>query len=137
MSDIKTGENLTQEEARKVLETLDASKFEFDHKPFASLFHGNETQLTKVFEAIEDAIWKSVALDIQREPFGNLAQRGMTKAEIKHRFLICEKWIRHARGDLGFGVDKTLDLLGHALRHELDGYVFDPNNLQTRLWTPT
>jgi hypothetical protein len=61
----------------------------------------------------------------------------MTKDELKHRFKICEAWIRRARGDLGMSLEKTLDLLPHALRSELDGNRFDPDTMQTRIWTPT
>lgn len=122
--------------AEKLQEVKQGVKLDLDAKPFASLMR-NEEELRRTFNAVEDAIWRSVGLDIQRSPFGQLAQRGMTKAELKHRFKICEAWIRRARGDLGMSLEKTIDLIGHALRSELDGNRFDPNKLETKIWTPT
>lgn len=122
--------------AEKLQEVKQGAQLELDAKPFASLMR-NEDELRRAFGVIEDAIWRSVGLDIQRNPFGQLAQRGMTKDELKRRFKICEAWIRRARGDLGMSLEKTLDLMSHALRSELDGNRFDPDTMQTKIWTPT
>jgi hypothetical protein len=124
------------EASKKLEEVKQGTQLELDPKPFAALMR-NEDELRRTFMVIEDAIWRSVGLDIQRNPFGQLAQRGMTKDELKHRFKICEAWIRRARGDLGMSLEKTLDLLPHALRSELDGNQFDPDTMQTKIWTPT
>jgi hypothetical protein len=122
--------------AQAVAELKQGATIEMDPKPFAALMR-NEAELKRTFFAIEDAIWRSVGLDIQRNPFGQLAQRGMTKDELAYRFKICEAWIRRARGDLGFSLEKTLDLLPQALRSELDGNAFDPEKSPLRIWTPT
>ena len=127
----------TEDTAKKFLETVKPNAIEFDSKPFKSLMR-NDAELKRTYEAIESAIFRSIATDIQREPFSHIAQRGITKDEIKYRFKICEAWFRHARGDLGYSLEKTIDLMGHALRCELDGQVFDPEALATkRIWTPT
>jgi hypothetical protein len=135
MSDEVKAERLAQ--ATQAVEELKRGfEMDYDPKPFASLMR-DERQLEMAVGVIWEAIWRSVGVDIQRSPFGQLAQRGMTKDELRRRFRICESWIRHARGDLGFSLEKTLDLLPHALRCELDGRQFDPASLQTRIWTPT
>lgn len=111
-------------------------KLDLDPKPFAALL-SNEKDVQLVFAHLERAIFRSFAIDLQRDPFGPLAQKGITSSEVRRRFRICERWFRRARGDLGLSLTKTLDLMGHALRCGLDGQDFDPNTLQTRLWTPT
>jgi len=118
------------------LAEAERSKLDLDLKPFASLL-SNEKDVQLVFAHLERAIFRSFAIDLQRDPFGPLAQRGITASDIRKRFRICEQWFRRARGDLGLSLTKTLDLMGHALRCGLDGQDFDPNRLQTRLWTPT
>ena len=113
--------------ARQQLE-LDA-----DPKPFRSLL-SDDRDLQRVFAAIQDVIWRSFGTDIQREPF---KQFRVTKADIKRRFGICERWFRRARGDLGYSLERTLDMMGHALRCELDNRPFDPQSGGPKIWTPT
>lgn len=107
----------------------------FDPKPFASLMR-NEDDLRATWNALNKAILRSLALDVQRNPFSKLAVSGPTQAELRRRFRICENWIRTARGDMGMSLEQTLDLMGHALRAELDGRVFDPE-MPGRMWAPT
>lgn len=104
-----------------------------DPKPFRSLLSCEE-DLQKVFCAVQNVIWKSFGTDVQREPF---KQHKITKDKIRQRFKICEAWFRHARGDLGYSLERTLDMMGHALRCELDGTPFDPKNGGPTIWTPT
>jgi hypothetical protein len=118
------------------LAQTERSQLDIDPKPFAALL-SNDADLVAVFEHLERAIFRSFAVDIQREPFGPLAQRGVTREELKRRFRFCEAWFRRARGDLGMSLEKTLDLMGHALRCAIDGREFDPNATQTQLWSPT
>lgn len=106
---------------------------EFDRKPFASLVK-SDADLARVFEALEGTIWRSFAEDIRRDPFGYTKP---TLDEVKRRFKICENWIRHARGDVGYSLEQTLDLMGQALRSELDGQPFNPPKPGSRIWTPT
>lgn len=101
-------------------------------KPFADLL-SREEDLVRVFDALEQAIWKSFGVDVQREPF---KPPQMTGAEIKRRFQICERWFREARADRGYSLERTLDLMAQALRCELDGVEFDPET-GPRIWTPT
>ena len=133
MHDDKRKEAQAAEFVSKIRQT---TKLDMDLKPFATLMN-NEEDLRRAFLAIEDAIYRSIAVDIQRAVHIQIGQRGVTKAEVKHRFKICEAWIRRARGDMQMSIDKTLDLMHHALRCELDGSKFDPATLQTRIWSPT
>jgi hypothetical protein len=104
-----------------------------DSTPFLGLL-GNRDDLKRVMDRVGNCIWKSFGQDVQRSPF---TQPVMTQNEIKRRFRICEQWFRRARGDYGFSMDKTLDLMQHALRCGLDGQDYDPSESPTRLWTPT
>lgn len=110
-----------------------AVQLDLDPKPFKDLL-SKEEDLKRVFLSIQDAIWRSFGRDIQREPFKQLK---VTREKIKHRFKICEAWFRHARGDLGYSLEKTLDLMGQALFSELDGITFDPESGGPKIWTPT
>src|SRR5512141_2637507 len=94
-----------------------------DPKPFASLL-SHEGDLKKVFAKLEEVLWTSFAMDI-RMKYGSGKPTG---AEIQRRFKICEEWFRRARAELGFSLEKTLDLMNHALRAALDGLPFDPDN---------
>lgn len=101
--------------------------------PFLKLL-SSKRELKETMDKIEDCILRSFGQDAQREPF---KQHKVTQVEVKHRFGICERWIRRARGDLKFSMQKTLDLMQHALRSELDGKVYDPDQPAGRIWTPT
>jgi len=135
MSDKRELHPQTADGIQRSLERLD-----LDPRPFASIFQ-NDEDIKRVFLALEAAIFNSFVEDVRREPFGPMAQRlatgGISAADMKARFQICERWVRKARGDLGMGIEKTLDLMGHALRCELDGTEFDPTTLKTKIWTPT
>ena len=104
-----------------------------DTTPFLKLL-GSHSDLKRVTDRIGSCIWKSFGQDVQRNPFSKPV---MTQHEIKRRFKMCEEWFRRARGDLGFSMDKTLDLMQHALRCALDGKEYDPNEPPSRIWTPT
>lgn len=130
------------ESQRKIDERVDITKklaedgvpqIEFDRKPFAAIMSSDD-DLRRTFEALEGTIWRSFAEDIRRNPFGYTKP---TMNETKRRFKICENWIRHARGELGYSLEQTLDLMGQALRCELDGVSFDPPKAGSRIWTPT
>jgi len=104
-----------------------------DPKPFASLMR-SDADLRLVFEAIENSIWRSFGEDQRRKPFSTVRP---THDEVRRRFAICEKWFRRARGDMDYSVTQTLDLMGKALRCELDGQVYEPLAPGSRIWTPT
>lgn len=102
-------------------------------KPFAELLNTPE-DMHRVFFTIRAAIMHSFAVDAQRD--GKVPT--ITQNELKHRFKICEAFFRHCRGDLGYSLEKTLDLMARALRSELDGVSFDPgSDSNTNLWTPS
>lgn len=104
-----------------------------DPTPFAKLLV-DDRHLALVYRVLESAIMRSFAEDAKRslslysEP---------TRTELLHRFKLCEAWFRRARGELGYSLDKTLDLMGLALRSALDGKPFDPESGATNLWVPT
>jgi len=58
-----------------------------------------------------------------------------TQAEEKKRAKILFKWLRIMRGDLGYSMQQSLDIVPHALRTELDGGSYSPPP-KNRLWTP-
>lgn len=62
-------------------------------------------------------------------------QRISTQAEEKKRAKILFKWLRIMRGDMGYSLQQSLDLLPYALRTELDGGTYTPPP-KNRLWTP-
>ena len=105
---------------------------QMDTKPFADLL-SRESDMARVFEALEQAIWKSFGRDVQRAPF---KPPQMTGTEIQRRFKICERWFREARAERGYSLEKTLDLMSHALHAEIDGLEFNPET-GPRIWTPT
>ena len=81
-------------------------------------------QLGRVTVAIERAIERSFREDGSR----------MTGAEVRRRFAICERLIRHLRGDLGWGLQRVLDHLPRYLRCELDGTPWQPDT--RTVWVP-
>ncbi len=98
--------------------------------PFVDLLN-KPGDLRRVYEHVEQTIWDSFADDRRRASADTLivtpnSRQRITQAETRRRFGICEKWFRIMRGDLRFGLTKTLDLLPQALRSELDGTKFEP-----------
>jgi hypothetical protein len=96
-----------------------------------------DEDIRAIYEAIYLAVYRSVGVDIQREPFGYLAQKGMTAAEMKHRSKICIEWVKEARAARGYTVQKTIDLMPQILRCRLDGIDWDPDASAISLWAPT
>lgn len=93
----------------------------------------NKRDLQQVYDKIHELVWRSFIEDKQRG--GRIVN---TKHEIRRRVFLCSAWFRYARMELGYGVQKTLDLMGRALRSELDGIEFDPVRPDGRvLWTPS
>ena len=56
-------------------------------------------------------------------------------SEVRRRTNIYIKWLRILRADIGYSLDRTLDLLPTALRKELDGIAWEPPPKDT-LWAP-
>lgn len=83
-----------------------------------------QDQIAAVTLAIERAIATSFREDGAR----------MTGAEVRRRFAICERLLRHLRGDLGWGLQRVLDHLPRYLRAELDGIPWQPDT--RTLWVP-
>jgi hypothetical protein len=80
--------------------------------------------LERAVTGIERAVTRSFEADRAR----------MTRAEVRHRFAICERLFRQLRGDLGWGLDRVLDHLPHYLRCELDGQTWEPD--ARTFWMP-
>jgi hypothetical protein len=83
-----------------------------------------QDQVGRVTVAIERAIERSFREDGAR----------MTGAEVRRRFAICERLLRHLRGDLGWGLQRVLDHLPTYLRSELDGMPWQPHT--RTVWVP-
>lgn len=83
-----------------------------------------QDQIAAVTLAIERAIATSFREDGAR----------MTGDEVRRRFAICERLLRHLRGDLGWGLQRVLDHLPRYLRAELDGIPWQPD--ARTLWVP-
>lgn len=139
----KYDEDVDGPEAQRVIETAKivqklsedgVPKIGADPRPFAQLL-SSDRELAAVLLCVEEVIWRSFGEDIRRDPFG---YKKPTPAEVKRRFGLCETWFRKARGDLGYSLERTLDMMGHALRAALDGQDFDPSAAESsRIWTPT
>lgn len=57
-----------------------------------------------------------------------------TRNEVERRFRICIRWFVILRRDLGWSVPRILDDLPKALRHELDGTPYSPDEKHVS-WT--
>ena len=100
-----------------------------DATPFLQLCN-DPKEYDMAISRLEHMIWWSfVWLDAQ---LGHKTE--MVPDEIKRRFLICEKWFRVLRRDLGYGVHHALDTLPRALAYELLGLPFDPPKADGRGW---
>ncbi len=84
----------------------------------------SQQQVGPATVAIEQAIARSFRDDNAR----------VTGAEVRRRFAICERLLRHLRGDLGWGLQRALDHLPRYLRCELDGASWEPD--ARTIWTP-
>jgi hypothetical protein len=92
-----------------------------------------EEDFELVWTSLDHMIFSSFGM-IDKLMWGREPQ--ITQSEVKRRFLICEKWFRIMRGELGFGLIKTLDLLPKALACELLQVDFDPEETVGRGWFP-
>jgi hypothetical protein len=81
-------------------------------------------QVARVTLVIERVIADSFRADGAR-PTGH---------EMRRRFAICERLVRHLRGDLGWGLSRVLDHLPAYLRCELDGAPWEPD--ARAVWVP-
>jgi hypothetical protein len=81
-------------------------------------------QVERVTIAFEETIALSFLADKAR----------MTQAEIKRRFNICVDIFKKLRGDLHWGIDRTLHFLPSYLRDELEGVAWTPD--RRTMWMP-
>jgi hypothetical protein len=102
-----------------------------DHGPFVSLFN-NPDDFEHVFSSLEHTILSSFALDAQLT--GSAPK--ITTEEIRRRFSICEHWFRVMRGELGWGLRRTLDAIPKALANTLLGFEYDPSSEGEHGWGP-
>lgn len=96
-------------------------------RAFAELFEDTSTR-NKVF----GAIYKTIEISFS-EAWGSMT-RAPTRDEIKRRFEILERWYRDLRGERKWSVDRVLQALPHALRCELIGNTYEPDD--RALWIP-
>jgi hypothetical protein len=94
----------------------------------------HEEDFPRLMRAMEDVLWRSFAVDIQLDPY---ATTRPTALEVKRRFRICEEWILRARKELGYSLERTLDLMHHALRCQLNGTEFNAEKHATGGYSPT
>jgi hypothetical protein len=102
-----------------------------DTKPFKDLLDKPE-DFNRVFTSLEHTIMGSFAIDVA--VLG--VKPEITKAKVKARWDICEKWFRVMRGDIGFGLIETLDMIPKALACELLDQPFNPEKEANRGWAP-
>ena len=79
-----------------------------------------EKWIGKVTVGITETIGNSFVEDQVLRPV-------QTRDEIERRFRICIKWFVTLRRDLEWSVPRILDDLPKALRHELDGTPYSPD----------
>lgn len=102
-----------------------------DPTPFASTAR---TEFS--FQELTQAINKAIAQSFREERL-----RGdrpvVHNPEVKRRSEICLKWFKIMRGDMGYSVERTLDMLPLALRKDIDGEHFEPVSVKDRsAWSP-
>lgn len=105
----------------------DGLSHHIDARPFAQLFNKPE-DFELVFQSLEHTILASFAIDAQmlkRTP-------KITQEKVRARFKVCEKWFRIMRGDLGYGLKRTLDSIPKALACELIGVPYEPEHKTQR-----
>lgn len=83
--------------------------------------------LGKVTQGITDAISVSFATDDIKRPV-------RTNEEIRRRFFICINWFCILRKDMHWSVPRILDALPRALRTELDGGKWSPDDEREKTW---
>jgi len=93
-----------------------------NQNPFFELVN-DPAQLEQVATHMLDAVLTSFATDVAREPFG--AFRQPKHSEVKRRSEIYIRVFKTMRKDVGYSLAKTLDLVGTALRYELDGVKYE------------
>lgn len=92
-----------------------------ENKAFKDLFNRPE-DYELVFSSLEHTIWCSFLIDVK--VLGRSVE--ITQDKVKERWKICEKWFRIMRGDMGFGLIRTLDTIPRALACELLNVEFTP-----------
>jgi ribosomal protein L30E len=104
-------------------------------KVLTELFNPGQLQLaTKRFVQI---VAKSFSDDRNKLIVLASDMRAPTQSEIKYRTEILYKWLITMRGDLGYSLERTLDMLPQALRCELDGTHWTPPPAERTSWGAT
>lgn len=86
---------------------------------------GSPTAIGTVTNGITKAIAKS---------FRSHPMRHQTGAEVKRRFEICVKWFKLLRMEKKWSIDRAVSELHKALRAELDGSEYKPD--ERSVWAP-
>jgi hypothetical protein len=82
-------------------------------------------QIGSVTNAVYRVVEKSFIDDKMNHP---------TRDEVKRRFEICIKWVKILRGDKHWSISRIEGRLPEALRTELQGGSWTPN--ERRVWLP-
>lgn len=102
-----------------------------NEKAFISLFNKPE-DFEMVYSSLEHTIMASFSIDYRvtgRQP-------DITQEKIKARWAICERWFRHMRGELGWGLIRTINTIPKALACELLDQEFKPEQEhRSAFWT--
>jgi|SRR3972149_4591901 len=89
--------------------------------PFADLVN-NQDDLALVARHMQGTIWNSFNID----SIVTLNPIRPTESETKRRAQMYIKWFGILRRDCQYSLEKTLDMLPHALRCEIDGTPYEP-----------
>jgi len=95
---------------------------------FAEFLNSPE-QLATVTQRIEGMLFDSFKEDARKSRSREIQ---VSNSEMRRRFEILTNWFRVLRGDMGYSLQRTLDEMPMALRAELDGVPYVPN--QRTMW---
>ena len=84
---------------------------------------------TKWLGRVTNAIAQTIEASFEQD---QVLRPVKTKDEITRRFKICARWFIILRRDFGWSVPRICDALPRALRHELDGTPFSPEDEAAR-----
>ena len=80
------------------------------------------------FNQVFNVFYTTIMLSFRVIDTAALGQASViSQEEVKRRFLICEKWFRTMRGDLGYSLQRTLEYIPKALVCEITGQEFIPD----------
>jgi hypothetical protein len=85
-----------------------------------------DKEFKQAYLAIEKALLKSFAKDAKEASILLPTHLNPPQSAIKDRFKICQEWIIISRLELGYSLQRCLDMLPRYLANKLYGTPFDP-----------